>query len=470
MSSEGLRVVIVGAGFCGLTAAIETKLRGMNPILVETYPSSKNYGDVIDFFNNGGMIINRWADGRIGRKMLKICINQGDKFQFFAHDGTFLCEEPWNSKPHHYYQQFAGHRGEMHQLVVDYAEEIGVDMRFGEKVVQYLDTESEIGVITEKGEKILGDVVLAADGPRSLARQLVLGLPDNKVNSGYAIYRAFFTLTEEHRKNPLLTEFCDPNKDMTRMWVGTDLHGIIYTWNRGKDIGWVLTHKDDHDIGESWSFPGRKEDVLGYLDNGWNERFKEAVRQTPEKQLVDYKLVWREPLTTWLSNSARIAVIGDAAHCHLPSSGQGGAQALEDGVAVAVALKRANGDVPLALRVFERIRFNRSHVIHMSSVTNRDDYHQVVWTPEFVRDHPGALSIPRMDWIMEHDAKANAEEHFDHLAADVRNGRLGTLGDLSLPAGGSYSSVRNGKMEASNDEFTEKTMKQIPVLDTPVVK
>ncbi|KAF4311795.1 salicylate hydroxylase [Botryosphaeria dothidea] len=114
MTSEGLRVVIVGAGFCGLTAAIETKLRRMHPVLVETYPSSKNYGDVIEFFNNAGMIINRWVDGRIGREMLKICINQGDKFQFFAHDGTFLCEEPWNSRPHHYYQQFAGHRGEMH--------------------------------------------------------------------------------------------------------------------------------------------------------------------------------------------------------------------------------------------------------------------------------------------------------------------------------------------------------------------
>lgn len=70
--------------------------------------------------------------------------------------------------------------------------------------------------------------------------------------------------------------------------------------------------QDDHDIGESWSFPGRKEDVLGYLENGWDERFKEVVRQTPEKQLVDYKLVWREPLKTWLSGSARIAVIGRA--------------------------------------------------------------------------------------------------------------------------------------------------------------
>ena len=101
----------------------------------------------------------------------------------------------------------------------------------------------EAGVVTDKGERIVGDVVLAADGPRSLARQRVLNLPDTKVNSGYALYRAYFTLTEEHRRNPLMKEFCDLMRDVTKMWVAKDLHMIIYTWMQGKEIGWVLTHK-----------------------------------------------------------------------------------------------------------------------------------------------------------------------------------------------------------------------------------
>ncbi len=182
--------------------------------------------------------------------------------------------------------------------------------------------------------------------------------------------------------------------------------------------------------------------MLKYLDEAEiEETLKEIVRVTPPNQLVDYKLVWRDPLKTWLSSSKRIVVIGDAAHCHLPSSGQGGSQALEDGVALAVALSRAKGDVRLGLQVFERIRFNRSHAIHMSSIANRDDYHNVEWTKEFVDAHPGSLTIPRPDWVMEHDAQANAEEHFDHLAADVRSGREGTIEELSLPVGGSYSNV-----------------------------
>lgn len=116
-------------------------------------------------------------------------------------------------------------------------------MRFGQKVTEYLDTDNELGVVIENGSKILGDVVLACDGPRSLARGAVLGLADEKVNSGYAIYRAFFTIQEEHKDNPLLKDIANSPTDVTKMWVGRDVHAILYTWNKGKDVGWVVTHK-----------------------------------------------------------------------------------------------------------------------------------------------------------------------------------------------------------------------------------
>jgi 2-polyprenyl-6-methoxyphenol hydroxylase-like FAD-dependent oxidoreductase len=147
--------------------------------------------------------------------------------------------------------------------------------------------------------------------------------------------------------------------------------------------------------------------------------------------LVDYKLVWREPLKTWFSPSARIALIGDAAHWHLPTSAQGGSQAMEDGVAVAIALQRAKGDVPLALRVFERIRFNRSHVTHMASISTRDGYHNIEWDGDEIRKNPEVVNLPRPFWVIDHDAAANAEEHFEHLAEDVRSGRQGCIKELS---------------------------------------
>lgn len=249
---EPLHVVIVGAGFGGLTAAIECRKRGMTVTVIETYPTSQTFGDIIDFFPNGGRIIERWDKGRVGRDLMRICINQGDRFQYCRADGTIIWEEDWILEPHHYWRQYAGHRGQLHKVILDYAKEVGVEFAFGDRVVKYVDggnnaAQGSAGlkpsVVTASGKTYVADVVVAADGPRSIARQQVLGLPDTKVNSGYAIFRAYFTLTDEHRKNPLFKDFCCPTTDMTKLWVSKDLHMLVYTWNKGKDIGWVLTHK-----------------------------------------------------------------------------------------------------------------------------------------------------------------------------------------------------------------------------------
>lgn len=243
MGVEGLRVIIVGAGFAGLTAAIECKNRGMHAILVESYPTSRNYGDIIDFLPNGGMHFERWDNGEVTRQLLEVCLNDTDKLEYLAYDGRTILEEPFLLKPEHYYSMLAGHRGEMHQVICDYAVKIGVDMRFGNKVEQYLDTDDELGVILVSGEKILGDVVVASDGPKSLGRTQILGLPESKVNSGYAIYRAFYELTDEHRANPLLSTMTRESPNVAQMWIGKDIHAFVYTWKKGTSMGWVLTHK-----------------------------------------------------------------------------------------------------------------------------------------------------------------------------------------------------------------------------------
>lgn len=389
----------------------------------------------------------------------------------------------------------------MHELISNYATSLGVEFKLGEQVGDYVDegvegVDRRVGVVCKSGLKVMGDVVLCCDGPKSLARQKVLGLPDNKINSGYAIFRAHYTLTPEMRKNIHLSRFCgtynrtpvpitrlcallfddeliplrsDPDHDFTGMWVGTDLHGLIYSWNKGRDLGWVLTHKDDGDITEGWSFPGKVEDVMAYLDEtGFPELFKEVVRITPPKNLLDYKLVWRGPLASWLprQDNPRMIVLGDAAHCHLPTSGQGASQSIEDGVAIASCLDKAKGDVPLALRVFERIRFNRQHVIHMSSISNRDGYHKIEWTREFIEQHPGVLSIPRLDWVFEHDARANVDEHFDRIAEEVKSGKKGTIFELAVPAGGHFEALRPGqdKAEIVDTKFDLEAFSPLPVM------
>lgn len=74
----------------------------------------------------------------------------------------------------------------------------------------------------------------------------------------------------------------------------------------------------------------------------------------------------------------------------------------------------------------------------MSSITLRDGYHNVDWEGDFIRKHPEVVNLPRWAWVIEHDAEANAEKHFEQLAQDVRNNRRGKIEELALPAGGNF--------------------------------
>lgn len=242
-SQKPLRVIIVGAGFAGLTAAIESKLRGLHPVLIDTYNGPSSHGDLLDFVTNAGLVFMRWDNGAVGKRLFDSGVNAAKTLDFYNNRNELLRADVWPQGAE-MYGVFAGHRGTMHKIVYDYALEIGVEIQGGKRVVKYVDNEEEQGVITEQGEKILGDVILAADGPRSLARSDLLHLKETKVNSGYAIFRAFFDVTDEFRAHPLLGELVKDNEDSTKFWVGPDMHGFIYVWNNGRSVTILSTMND----------------------------------------------------------------------------------------------------------------------------------------------------------------------------------------------------------------------------------
>ncbi len=215
---------------------------------------------------------------------------------------------------------FNGHRGEFHSIVFNYVrDDLGIPIHLGQKIKQYFETDSEAGIILDSGERVAADVVIGADGVRSKARELVLGYEDKPKSSGYAVFRAWFT-NEDMIKDPETAHFCN-NGDTFNGWIGPDVHFLFSTIKNGSDCCWVLTHVDDADIEESWSFPGKLEDVYKVFE-GWDPLCKRIVSKTPEDKLVDWKLVYRDPLPRWVSDGGRTCLLGDSAHPFLPTSAQ----------------------------------------------------------------------------------------------------------------------------------------------------
>ncbi|KAF2453982.1 salicylate hydroxylase [Lineolata rhizophorae] len=409
----GINVIIIGAGFAGLTAAIECHRKGHNPIVLESFKELKILGDIISFGSNAGRIFLRWPG--VEAELDKIC-HHTDRVSFYYWHGEHIYTQIWDDEEQ-FGKRFNGHRGEIHEIMWNYAKSLGIEIRLGQHVSEYFETDAEAGVVVN-GQRLTADVVLAADGVRSTARTIVLGFEDKPKSSGYAVFRAWM-MSDELAKNPL-TQHLVNHGDTHVGYLGPDIHFLAASIKDGKEFSWVCTHKDERDIEESWSEPGDREEAVRVLE-GWHPICHAIVRATPPERLVDWKLVYRDPMPTWLSPKARIALIGDAAHPFLPTSIQGASQAMEDGVCLAACLQLAGkGAAAEALRAYERLRYERVRAAQKTGETTRDMWHKADF--DNLKNNPEVIKVPREPWLLGHDAEKHTYENYAKVVKELRQG------------------------------------------------
>jgi len=170
---------------------------------------------------------------------------------------------------------------------------MGATLHLGSRVEKYAE-DDDGAEVTVNGKTWRGDVVIGADGVKSRARIPVIGYEDKTLASGYALYRAFFD-ANIIKNDPLTSHLVLDDDDARTGWIGPDVHAIVSTIKRGKEFNWVLTHRDESGIDESWVFPGKTEEALKCIE-GWDPVIRRVVELTPKESLLDWKLMFREPL------------------------------------------------------------------------------------------------------------------------------------------------------------------------------
>ena len=332
------RVAIVGGGIGGLFAANALAARGIAVSVYEQAPAIGEVGAGVFLTPNSVRHLQRIG---LGAAVEKCGALVGHESRYFRHDGATIApvqvtdSSGWNAT-------FGMHRADLVEMLAN-AMPSGA-LHTGHRCTGFDQDDSLARVWFDNGACIEADIVIAADGIHSDLRPYVFAA-SKPVFSGSVAYRGLVP----HARVP------HRPTDRWQMWLGKGRHFLAFPVRAGTLINYVGFVPTDEEMKESWSAPGDP-GVLREAFAGWDPRIRELLNEV--QTTFRWALYDREPLPIWTRQ--RLSLLGDAAHPMLPHLGQGANQSIEDGMALATILARAErARVPQALNAYERLRRER---------------------------------------------------------------------------------------------------------------
>ena len=186
------------------------------------------------------------------------------------------------------------------------------------------------------------DALLGADGLYSKVRQELFG-PGEVRYAGYTVWRG----VAKWRHDGL-------GAHSGEYWGPAKRFGIVPL--SGERTYWYAV--EDAPEGERDGEDPVAELVARF--EGWATECVEVLRATDARDVMRHDCHDLAPIHTW--GEGHVSLVGDAAHAMTPNMGQGGCQAIEDGLALALALDAHPDDLLAALRAYEESRRDRAHM------------------------------------------------------------------------------------------------------------
>ncbi len=332
-----MRAIVVGAGIGGLSTAIALRRIGVETTVFERAGELKEIGAGVALAANAVKALRGFGlataikDIGVPVRDAEICSWQGEVLSRLPvlEIGQRVGAE-----------SVAVHRADLQAVLL---KELGQEkVRLGAKCVGFEQGEGGVVAWFADGREERGDLLIGADGLRSVIRAQLIGDGPPRY-AGYTTWRAVVK----------------PERELVPPGYACE------TWGRGArfisaQIGegrvyWAATRNAPQGEEEAPA-ASRRKSAVSKIVRGWHEPIEELVSSTEETSILRTDIYDRKPVKRW--NKGRVTLLGDAAHPMTPDLGQGACQAIEDAVVLAKCLSEES-DPAWALRHYEARRTRR---------------------------------------------------------------------------------------------------------------
>lgn len=388
MTSAQWRVAVIGAGVGGLTLALALRERGIEAQVYERTHELREVGAAVYLAANASRFIERFG---LAKEFSDVSWSPPGLIYRDGRDGRVIGRHDGTEREHFGAPGWGIHRADLQRIL---SEAVGLDrIHLGRDLTSFTQDGDGVVVDFADGSRTRADLVVCADGARSVARELLVG-HDDKIYTGRSGFRGLV----EVKDLPSL-----PDPDKLQFWIGPDGHLLHYPIGRNGDvINFLLVRKMPWES-DDWTVPALPDEHLRLFD-GWHPAVIEMISAPTFDRR--WALNRRPPLATWYRG--RVVLLGDAAHALVPHHGQGANITVED----AVVLARCLGEIGPeraedALASYQSQRLERTARVQKASYVTAEVLH-LPDGPEATERNSRLASTAwmreQLDWIHSYDA------------------------------------------------------------------
>jgi 2-polyprenyl-6-methoxyphenol hydroxylase-like FAD-dependent oxidoreductase len=345
MATAIQRVLVIGGGFSGMSAAIELRKQGVDVDIVEIDPGWRSYGAGISL---GGATLRAFKQLGILGEFLRLG-NAADGVKILTADGTLVTTLPT--------PRLAGPdvpgggaimRPVLATILAQATRASGAQVHLGCTFTSIEQDAEGVEVSFTDGQRRRYDLVIGADGLYSKTREALFPQAPKPRYSGQAVWRAVL-------RRP-------PEINTAKMWMGRVKPGVNPV-SKDEMYLFVTEHRPTNDHVEPATFAPHLRSLL--------QDFSAPLLQAIRDQITPQSSIVYRPLEALLLpqpwHVGRVVLIGDTVHATTPHLASGACIGIEDALVLAEEIGRQTGIVA-AIAAFEQRRWERCRMVVENSL------------------------------------------------------------------------------------------------------